>query len=109
MTSGNASKGRMIAVYQRPCSAINGRRFLACCDLGLDLLGGEIGGDPVLDVRGIEFRLVRIDETGDDRSPNEARKPAPHGASSPACWHSPPPTPPCAGCRQDFGGTERAL
>jgi hypothetical protein len=63
-------------------------RFLPRCDFRLDLLGDEIGRDPVLDVRCIEFSLVGIDETGDDRSPNDARKPASTNQGSGAWrWH----------------------
>jgi hypothetical protein len=46
MITGAASKGRTIAVYQRPCSAMMSRGFLAGLDLGLDLFHREIGDDP---------------------------------------------------------------
>jgi hypothetical protein len=68
MTTGSASSGRMIAVYQRPCSAMmSALRALAHLDLGFDRLGGEIGRGAVLRILRGQPGLVGVDEAVDDR------------------------------------------
>src|SRR5215472_18163983 len=79
MMTGAASSGRMIAVYQRPCSARMTALALLRASISAKSAARDLDRLRALRIGGGELGLIRVEEAVDDRRGEKLCEPLQHG------------------------------